>query len=327
VSTAPQFSICIPTYNRAHLLPAALESAVEQTFQDFEIVVVDNASNDDTQAILERYDDSRIRVFRNKRTVSMYANHNICVQHAKAPWIVFLHSDDQLEKNALMAIRNAIRNYSCDVVYPAKEMHREALREGYIHFPGRAAIPSLLRWPAGTPSGAACKTTILKEVGFNEQTVASDLLFLSKVLFLDYSIIVLDESLVKIGVSAHQYSSEWHASGGFIVDVSNVFSHVTAQPKVFGQLLAEVKEWSDSEVAFLLMMLAHSGKIQFIDEIELKLKPRLGYKKVRHYRHVKALRFLGLTGLRGLFQLTKRFRSMWLNGLVKGMRCPTLRVL
>ena len=104
----PLFSVCIPTYNRAPLLRTAVQSVLDQSLSDFELIVVDNASADDTVAVLSEFNTDKLRVARYNTTVSMYANHNRCLELARAPWLVFLHSDEQLTPDALAHYRDAV---------------------------------------------------------------------------------------------------------------------------------------------------------------------------------------------------------------------------
>ena len=62
----PKVSVIIPTYNRAHYLQRAIDSVLNQTFQDFEIIIVDDASTDETPKVVEVFHDWRIRYFRHE---------------------------------------------------------------------------------------------------------------------------------------------------------------------------------------------------------------------------------------------------------------------
>ena len=64
-SKMPQVSVIIPTHNRAGLLSAAVQSVLAQTFQDFEIIIVDDCSSDGTRAVVQRFADCRIRYLRH----------------------------------------------------------------------------------------------------------------------------------------------------------------------------------------------------------------------------------------------------------------------
>jgi glycosyltransferase involved in cell wall biosynthesis len=95
---APQVSICIPVYNGESFLLEAVESALKQTFHDFEVVIVDNASTDGTQFIVEEIasDNRRIRFFRNDTNIGIVGNFNACLRHACGKYIKFLCADDLL---------------------------------------------------------------------------------------------------------------------------------------------------------------------------------------------------------------------------------------
>lgn len=95
----PAVSICIPTYNHAKFLEDSLHSAMTQTYTDVEIIVLDNASQDGTQAIVARAasHDSRIRYVRHPQNIGMIGNLNACVQFAQGKYIKLLCADDRLE--------------------------------------------------------------------------------------------------------------------------------------------------------------------------------------------------------------------------------------
>lgn len=89
----PFFSIVIPTYNRAADLQFALYCIFQQTFSDFEVVISDNCSTDNTRTIVNNIKDKRIRYFRLKKTVGNAVNFKNGIKRAKGKY-VFLHSDD-----------------------------------------------------------------------------------------------------------------------------------------------------------------------------------------------------------------------------------------
>ena len=94
---APRVSVALPTYNAAKTIRRALESALEQTFEDTEIVVSDNASTDATLDIVRSYDDPRIRIHRNPVNVGYHANMNGSIARCRGTLVKFLHADDRLD--------------------------------------------------------------------------------------------------------------------------------------------------------------------------------------------------------------------------------------
>jgi len=96
-------SICIPTYNGARYLEACLDSVLNQTYKDIEILAVDDGSTDATFEILERYAarDQRIRLVRNKHNLGLVGNWNRCIELAQGEWIKFVFQDDLIVQTCL----------------------------------------------------------------------------------------------------------------------------------------------------------------------------------------------------------------------------------
>lgn len=93
-------SICTPVYNGEEYLDACMKGILNQTYENFEYIIVDNASTDNTPSIIEKYrkKDSRIRVYRNEKTVCMEDNFNLCANYSSdnAKWIKYALVDDYL---------------------------------------------------------------------------------------------------------------------------------------------------------------------------------------------------------------------------------------
>lgn len=91
----PAVSVIVPTYNRAHTLPRALRSVLAQTFDDFEVLVVDDGSVDDTESVVTSLADSRIRYIRLPENRGVGAARNRGLREARADLAAFLDSDDE----------------------------------------------------------------------------------------------------------------------------------------------------------------------------------------------------------------------------------------
>lgn len=148
-----KISICIPTYNGARYLEACLDSVLNQTYKDIEILVVDDGSTDATFEILERYaaSDERIRLVRNENNLGLVANWNRCIELARGEWIKFVFQDDWIEPACLEAMLDAsTRNSSivaCQRNFTFGEGVSENTRQDYLSrptlsslFPGTAII-------------------------------------------------------------------------------------------------------------------------------------------------------------------------------------------
>ena len=91
----PTVTVAIPTYNRAALLPDAIESVLAQTFSDFELLILDDASTDETPTVARSYGDRRVRHIRNPKNIGMTANWNRGFELARGTYVSPLHDDDR----------------------------------------------------------------------------------------------------------------------------------------------------------------------------------------------------------------------------------------
>jgi glycosyltransferase involved in cell wall biosynthesis len=98
----PRVSICIPTYKGASTLGAAMDSVLSQSFGDFELIVVDDGSPDDTQAVVEARADPRVRYLRNDRNLGPQGNWNRCLSLAAGLYVKLLPHDDLLHPDCLL---------------------------------------------------------------------------------------------------------------------------------------------------------------------------------------------------------------------------------
>lgn len=99
----PKVSVLIPAYNYGRYLAETIESALNQTFEDFELLVVDNASTDDTADVVNRFraKDSRVRYIVNGANIGMFRNYNEALLHARGEYIKFLNADDKFHPQIL----------------------------------------------------------------------------------------------------------------------------------------------------------------------------------------------------------------------------------
>ena len=92
----PKVSVCIPSYNYAHYIGASVESVLNQTFADWELLIVDNHSTDSTNEVLQAFLDPRIKVFRNERNIGLLPNWNRSVALSQGEYVCVLPADDLL---------------------------------------------------------------------------------------------------------------------------------------------------------------------------------------------------------------------------------------
>ena len=113
--SAPLFSIVMPVRDGEATFDWALESALQQDFDDYEIVIVDNNSQDSTPQIIAAHDDPRIRVFRNAETLPMPENFERAWGFARGEYVLYLCDDDALLPSSLSRLSRVVKERSTDL--------------------------------------------------------------------------------------------------------------------------------------------------------------------------------------------------------------------
>src|SRR5687767_13548360 len=103
MSETPAISVCVPTYNYGRFLDDCIRSVQAQTFKNWELVICDDCSTDDTAGIVERYakSDPRIRYLKNKQRLGMNGNIKNAAEFGRGKYLKMLCADDWLAPNCL----------------------------------------------------------------------------------------------------------------------------------------------------------------------------------------------------------------------------------
>ena len=114
-TVSPLVSVVIPSYNHGRFLGRALQSVLDQTYTNSEVIVVDNHSTDNTDEVMASFADQRITYLKIHNNGIIAASRNAGLRLAKGEWIAFLDSDDYWSGNKLeQCILNRSNN---DVIY------------------------------------------------------------------------------------------------------------------------------------------------------------------------------------------------------------------
>jgi len=103
-SQSPLISIVMPTYNHAKYLSISVQSVLDQTFTNWELIIVDNFSTDNTLEVLSEFSDTRIKLLQINNEGCIGKSRNLAIKSAKSEWLAFLDSDDSWEPNKLEVI-------------------------------------------------------------------------------------------------------------------------------------------------------------------------------------------------------------------------------
>jgi glycosyltransferase involved in cell wall biosynthesis len=122
----PLVSVVIPTYNHAHFLGRALRSVLDQTYSNWEAIVIDNHSRDNTDQVIQSFDDPRISTLKIHNNGIIAASRNAGIRAAKGEWIAFLDSDDLWYPQKLdIAVKAVMEDTTVDVCSTDEFLVRE----------------------------------------------------------------------------------------------------------------------------------------------------------------------------------------------------------
>ena len=119
VGKKPKVSVIIPTYNRAHIISRAIQSVLDQTYQDLEIIIVDDGSTDNTESVVKSFNDKRIIYNKSdNKNKGVASARNIGVKLSRAEYIAFQDSDDVWYPYKLEKIMKVIEDQgNIDFIY------------------------------------------------------------------------------------------------------------------------------------------------------------------------------------------------------------------
>lgn len=181
----PRFSIIVPTHNRAHLLPRALESVRQQDFEDWELIVINDGSTDATLKVLKEYQaDERIRIITQENR-QLNGARNRGVQEMRGLYGCFLDDDDEFLPGHLATLWQAIRvDERRHDLYRSGEILQRGARKVYGHNyrNNQDILPQYWRQSTGM-FGVAISRSILRSHPFNEaHLLLDDFVWLSAIL-------------------------------------------------------------------------------------------------------------------------------------------------
>lgn len=171
-------SVIIPTYNRSEYLKRAINSVLNQTMPDYEIIIVDDGSTDDTERVVRKYADKRIRYVKHRQRKGGSAARNTGILAARGSLIAFLDDDDEwLPRKLELQVKRFEENIKLGAVYTGY-----FIRYGGTNGPIRKIVPKkrgniykalLIRNVVGTASTVMVRAECFFEVGMFDDSLPS----------------------------------------------------------------------------------------------------------------------------------------------------------
>ncbi len=245
----PKVSVIIPTYNRAHLLREALDSLEKQTYRDFEVIVINDGSNDLTPDILKIYQSKinlRSLTFEENRGVSYARNRGI--EKSSSPWIAFLDSDDLWYPKKLEVQMNYLKEHPDIQICQTEEMW---IRDGKRVNPmkkhqksGGDIFERCLELCVVSPSATIMSRALLEKVGPFDETlpVCEDYDLWLRISY-RYKIEFIKEPLIiKRGGHSDQLSQAYSAMDYYrIQSIKNLLMNHPLNKKQAAQAIEELR--------------------------------------------------------------------------------------
>jgi len=168
---APFISICIPTYNRTNYLGETIQHVLNQTYTNYEIVVVDDGSTEDTEAIINKFNDERIRFIRKAHT-NAADTRNRCIDESRGEFILWQDDDDYPDPELLAEYVKTLNLLpDLDIVYSYHRVHGVGLDKTWLrryddwYFNRSKLAESLLCGPQFMFCGGLYKKSIYNQIG------------------------------------------------------------------------------------------------------------------------------------------------------------------
>ncbi len=175
----PFFSAIIPVYNKEPHISRSVNSVLNQTFSNFELILVDDGSTDDSLKEIKKFKDPRIIVHENPRPTGPSAARNTGVRHAKGDWVSFLDADDEWASSYLEKVYDGIQKHpevglvSCG--WKINDKNSSDLNDGYYKLYANKGdhVYNLMEYIKGPRPICTSVATIKRELialsgGFNE---------------------------------------------------------------------------------------------------------------------------------------------------------------
>jgi len=203
------FSVVIPLYNKENHINRAVDSVLNQSYQQFEIIVVDDGSTDDGASYVENYEDSRVKLIKQKNK-GVSAARNKGIKNAKYDFIGLLDADDAWKKDFLKEITLLIKDYPDNAVYATSyesyfdEENINKTKFSDMDDKFRGVVDNYFKYSLNgsliSASSVVIKKEIFNKVGFFDELLTrgedldmwfrivldSDLVFINKVLAIYY---------------------------------------------------------------------------------------------------------------------------------------------
>lgn len=269
-------SIIVPVYNVEKYIERALNSLIQQTLEDIEIICINDGSTDNSQVLLEKFanSDNRIKII-SQKNLGLSAARNKGLECANGEYIAFLDSDDYIDKDFLEKLYNAAKKNNCDIAAATIIRKREKSQKYRVHYETETISETLEEKIKVCDIPRCCyvwnklyKRELIKNQQFKEGAYFEDVLWMPEVLKqsnrlvtvpdTNYYYMVTKGSIVKTPTKKKQEDS-YNAKKFLInffeennLDLSEKYKKLTKEVKYLYKIpICKIKEYQDIETYYL----------------------------------------------------------------------------
>lgn len=239
----PFFTVIITTYNRRHLLPTAIQSVLDQTSQDFELIIVDDASSDNTEEVVKSFSDERIKYHKNSQNLYKGGARNEGIKLAQGEYITFLDDDDHYLNEHLQRLHQRISEEGNPVGLFYTNLVKTNCQKSDIIKPGpvpKDQDPVAFVFQPWTPIGAPQATihhSILKKETFNPEIRIGQDTELFMRIAADYPLLYLDsDTFVAVTHDDNSGALKNNSGKERLEGYHYIFSNEKLSPRIPGKL-------------------------------------------------------------------------------------------
>jgi glycosyltransferase involved in cell wall biosynthesis len=171
------FSVIIPTYNMAGFLFYSIKSVLRQNYKNFEIIVIDNCSQDNTKKVVKNFRNKKIRFFQIKNNGVIGKSRNLGIKKARGNWVAFLDADDQWFKNRLTVLKKKIEKEKIDFIANSEiivSLSKNSKKIWHYNYKNNNSYENFLRFGSvfATSASAVNKNFLIeKKILFSEKKI------------------------------------------------------------------------------------------------------------------------------------------------------------
>jgi glycosyltransferase involved in cell wall biosynthesis len=232
----PKISICMPVYNGSLYIEEALESLLTQTYSEFEVIISDDCSTDDTLLKIANFKDSRIKIYKHDKCLGLAGNWNRTIEKSSGEYIKFFFQDDILKSHCIKEFVDGLNRFeNCNFLFSANEQVDDKGRViRYRHpFNGTKIIDKdvicrllmLKRNIVGGPSNVLIKRKLLIENGlFTDKLIFALDLHMWIKLSKDTDFGYIDKNLLSIREHKNSATSNLERNNKAMIDIFHMFS-------------------------------------------------------------------------------------------------------